>query len=401
MYDGAVMNVLVVNIGSTSFKFRLLEMPAERALASGTIENVGKPRSDITTCVGDTVPVHTQAHVADQAAAVETCLRALAEPHAGTPLAIDAVGFKAVHGGGLPGAVRVTPEVIRVMEEFAEAAPAHNPHYVAAMRALARQMPDVAQVAAFETGFHLTIPEARTTYAIPHEWTQRWGVRRYGFHGASHRYVATRVAALHRRDDLRLISCHLGGSSSICAIAGGRSVANSFGMTPQSGIPQNNRVGDFDAYALYLLRARTGKSFETLLEMMATGGGLLGISGRSNDMREILAAADAGDARARLALDTFVEGVRHYVGAYFVALGGLDVLTFTGGIGQRCAEVRELICAGLDCVGVRLDPERNAHPAGDVSVLSPDGTRVVVYTLATNEELIVARQVVEVLSGGA
>ena len=392
------MNILVVNIGSTSFKFRLFAMPAEQTLAEGAIEGVGRPQSEVTFRLGSAAPTTTRAPVPDQRAAVEMCLKALTEPPAGAPLTFDAAGFKAVHGGGLPDAVRVTPEVIRVMEEFAQAAPAHNPHYVAAMRALARQMPRVPLVAAFETGFHQTIPAARTTYAIPCEWTERWGVRRYGFHGASHRYVAGRIAARLGRDDLRLISCHLGGSSSICAIASGRSVANSFGMTPQSGLPQNNRVGDFDTYALYLLRARSGKSFDELLERMASGGGLLGISGRSNDMREILAAAQDGDARARLARDTFVESVRHYIGAYYVALGGLDVLTFTGGIGRRCAEVRERVCAGLGCIGVRLDPQRNAA-AGDEDRISSEDAAVAVYTLRTNEELIVARQVVEVLSG--
>ena len=221
------MNVLVVNIGSTSFKFRLFDMADEHVLARGSVEGVGKPASKVTLQVGDAEPAVTERPVADQGEAIRACLAGLTSTHK-----IDAVGFKTVHGGHIADAVRVTPDVLRVVEEFTEAAPAHNPAYSAAMRAFAEQMPETPLVSAFETGFHQTISEARATYAIPHEWKTEYGVRRYGFHGASHRYVATRVAELLGRDDLRIISCHLGGSSSVCAIRDGKSIANSFGMTP-------------------------------------------------------------------------------------------------------------------------------------------------------------------------
>jgi len=390
------MNVLVVNIGSTSFKFRLFDMAQERALATGAVEGVGKPESRVTFQLGDAEPVVTHQSVADQAQAVRMCLGQLASPGGGAATSIDAVGFKAVHGGDIAGAVRVTPQVIRTMEDFAEAAPAHNPPYLTAMRAFETQMPGTPLVAAFETGFHQTIPQARRTYAIPYEWTTKFGVRRYGFHGASHRYVATRTAELLGRDDLRVISCHLGGSSSICALRDGKSMSTSLGMTPQSGVPQNNRVGDFDAYALFTLRARIGMPMDALLTTMASEGGLLGISGVSNDMQEIIQAAQSGHERAALALDVFTESVRDYIGAYLVALRGLDVLVFTGGIGERSAEVRRRVCDGLEFLGLRLDPARN-ETGGSEATISADGAGVRILALATNEELIVARQTKRVL----
>jgi len=398
------MNVLVVNIGSTSFKFRLFDMRDERVLAQGGVEGVGRPAARLTLRFGDSAPTTGERPVRDQLEAIRLCLAALGHPPAGREdeagpqpeLRIDAVGFKAVHGGELPEAVRVTPEVLRVMEGLADAAPAHNPAYVKAMRAFGELLPGIPLVAAFETGFHRTVPESRQTYAVPYEWKQQYGIRRYGFHGASHRYVAGRVAELLGRGDLRIISCHLGGSSSVCAIRDGRSVANSFGMTPQSGLPHNNRVGDFDAYALPVLRARTGLSFEELLEQMACRGGLLGLSGISNDMEEILAAARRGERRAELAVDVLAESARDYIGAYLVALGGLDVLVFTGAIGERSPEVRRRICRGLEFLGIRLDAARNER-GGDGALLASDGAPVRILALRTNEELVVARQTRAVL----
>lgn len=383
------MNVLVVNIGSTSFKFRLFDMNTERMLARGGVEGVGQPTSKVTLQVGDATTEQPEQHIADQAAAVAWCLKTLAAPPTGAALAIDAVGFKAVHGGPIAHPARVNDDVIRIMEQFVAAAPAHNPPYIAAMRAFEQQMPKIPLVAAFETGFHQTIPPSRTTFAVPYEWTVEYGVRRYGFHGASHRYIATRTAELLERNDLRIVSCHLGGSSSLCAIERGRSVANSLGMTPQSGLPQNNRVGDFDVFALPTLLERTGKPLDELLRIMSKEGGLLGISGVSNDMPELIAAADGGHPLAVLALDTYVESIRHYLGAYVVALGGLDALVFTGGIGERSALVRRRVCAGLGFLGIELDQAAN-DAASSETLISTATVRVLV--VPTNEELIVARQ---------
>lgn len=383
------MIVLVANIGSTSFKFRLFDMADERELARGGVERIGSENAAVK--VGEQ---SWTGAVADHGEAIERCLGLLPDP----AVAIDAIGFKAVHGGAISGAVRVDDRVLATMTEFADIAPAHNPPYVAAMKAFAARLPKVPQVAAFETAFHQTIPASRTTYGVPWAWTQA-GVRRYGFHGASHRYIAVRTAELLGREDLRIISCHVGGSSSICAIEGGRSVANSFGTTPQSGLPHNNRVGDFDPYALLKALPAFGLTFEEALAQMAREGGLLGISGVSNDLRDIERAAAAGNERAKLANEVLVEAVRHYIGAYLAVLNGADVLVFTGGIGENGWEFRELVCTGFDYAGLRLDRERN-RVRGKETTISADDSRVRIMTIPTNEELIVARQTMGTLREG-
>lgn len=383
------MIVLVANIGSTSFKFRLFDMDGERELARGGAERIGSDHAAVK--VGDKT---WAGRIADHGQAIDHCLRLLPDPN----VKLDAIGFKAVHGGTTSGAVRVTEEVIRTMTEFFDIAPAHNPPYVAAMKAFAARLPDVPQVAAFETAFHQTIPPSRTTYGVPWEWTQA-GVRRYGFHGASHRYIAVRTAELMGRKDLRVISCHVGGSSSICAIENGRSVANSFATTPQSGLIHNNRVGDFDPYALLKVLPAFKLTFEQALQEMAKKGGLLGISGVSNDRRDIEQAAAEGNERARLALDVLVEGVRHYVGAYLAVLNGADLIVFTGGIGENSASFREAVCARMDYAGIKLDSRKN-ETRGREETISADDSRVRIMVIPTNEELIVARQTRDVLAGG-
>jgi len=320
--------VLVSNIGSTSFKFRLYDMNGERELARGGAERIGSDNAAVK--VGDKA---WTGGLADHGEAIDHCLRLLPDPN----VKIDAIGFKAVHGGPISGAARVTDEVVRTMTEFFDIAPAHNPPYVAAMKAFAARLPKVPQVAAFETAFHQTIPASRTTYGVPWDWTQA-GVRRYGFHGASHRYIAVRSVELLGRKDLRVISCHVGGSSSICAIDSGRSVANSFATTPQSGLIHNNRVGDFDPYALLKALPAFKLTFEQALQEMAKKGGLLGISGVSNDHRDVEQAAARGNERAKLALDVLVEGVRHYVGAYLAVLNGADLIGLCGDQARSAAQ---------------------------------------------------------------
>lgn len=389
------MKVLVVNIGSTSFKFRVFDMATEEILARGAIEGVGAELATVRTQMGAAAPVEERTEVADQAQAVRWCLAALSERE----LTFDAVGFKAVHGGPIDRPVRVSDEVLGTMDIYADICPAHNPPYMAAMRAFSEYQPDLPLVAAFETGFHQTIPASRQTYGIPWTWTTEYGVRRYGFHGASHAFIAQRTAELLGRSDLKIVSCHLGGSSSVCAIDAGRSVANSFGVAPQSGLPHNNRVGEFDAYSLPLLSRRTSLSTDELLQAMAKEGGLYGISGFSNDMRTILKEAHSGNERAALARDVFVESVRHYIGAYLVALGGLDALVFTGGIGERSPEIRERVCEGLAFLGIQLEPAANEALSDDGKVSSP-GAAVQILALETNEELVVARHTRNVLATG-
>jgi len=275
-------------------------------------------------------------------------------------------------------------------------APAHNPPYIKAMRLLHEKLPEIPLVAAFETAFHQTIPDRNRYYAVPFEWAQQYHVLRWGFHGASHRYIADRTAQLLSRTDLRIISCHLGGSSSLCAIRNGQSQANSLGMSPQSGIPHNNRVGDFDVFALPLLMEATGKSLEELLAVLASGSGLAGLSGTSGDVRDLEQAAASGQTRAQLALDVFVSSVRHYLGAYLVELGGADVLVFTGGIGENGVHIRAAVCRGLEELGIVLDASANATVRGEAAIHAPD-SRVQIWVIPTNEELVVARQARQLL----
>ncbi len=381
---GEAMKILIANIGSTSFKYRLLETDGEVTLAQGKQERIGRPGGDCP----------------DHEAAIRRCLDAVIG--AGKPLAslakLAAVGFKAVHAGPLSGARLVDERVLAAMEEFAFVAPAHNPPYLAAMRAFRRAAPQLPLVALFETAFFDSLDEATTTYAVPYEWTQA-GVRRYGFHGASHRAASERVEVLLGRRDRRHISCHLGGSSSLAAIRDGRAIDTSFGLSPQSGLPQNDRVGDLDAFAaLHVMRTR-GLSVEELARTLATRSGLAGIAGGSGDVRDLLLAAAGGDRRARLALEVFVRAVRHYLGAFLVALGGLDVLSFSGGIGENCPELRAAVCEGLSGLGIKLDPARNAQARGEATLSAP-GESVRILLIPADEERVVARAVAEVVAAG-
>jgi len=370
-----IMLVLVANLGSTSFKYKLLDMERGGAeIARGGYERIGQKDA----------PYQSHGDV------IDVILKEIGRKP-------DAIGFKAVHGGPISGAVRVTDEVIATMEQFADVAPAHNPPYIAAMRAFREKLPTTPQVAAFETAFHQTIPLARQVYAIPHEWTEKLGIRRYGFHGASHRYIATRVPELVGKErSRRIISCHLGGSCSICAIDHGKSVANSFGMTAQSGVPHNNRVGDFDTFALMKL-TKQGLSLDEIFRKLGKEGGLLGMSGVSPDMRDVEAAAARGDQRARLAIDAFVESVRGFIGQYLVILGGCDVLAFTGGIGENGVALREAICRNLHWAGIVLDPHKNPVRGKEEKISSVESDTEI-WIVPTNEELIVARQTVAVLN---
>ncbi|MBN2580514.1 MAG: acetate/propionate family kinase [Pirellulales bacterium] len=392
------MKILVANLGSTSFKYRLFDMTGGGQLARGGIERIGSPESRCTVEIGGKRQEKTL-RVPDHAEAVRQCLEQLTDPQSGClkeAAEVSAIALKTVHGGRLSGVKRVTADVLAAMEEVRPVAPAHNPPYIAAMRLLQERLPEIPLVAAFETDFHRTIPEANRCYAIPFDWAENWGIRRYGFHGASHRYIARRTAELLGRDDLRIISCHLGGSSSLCAIRDGLSRATSMGYSPQSGLPQNNRVGDFDPFALPVLIRRTGKPLEEVLDQLATQGGLLGLSGLSGDLRDVTAAADGGNARARLALDVFVASIRHYLGAYLVELGGADAVVFTGGIGENNPALRAEVLKNLEELGILLDPAVNAS-ARDEAKLSAPQSRVQVWIIPTNEELIVAQLAAECL----
>ncbi len=395
------MKILVANLGSTSFKYRLFDFPrtdgedAARQLARGSVERIGDQRSPCRVEIGSTV-IEMEMPVPDHGVAVNACLQQLTDPEQGcleSAGEVSAIGFKAVHGGRLQGVYRVTDEVLEAMQEVASVAPAHNPPYIAAMRQLAEAVPHIPLVAAFETDFHRTIPEPRQRYAIPKTWADELPIRKWGFHGASHRYIAQRSSQLLQRNDARVISCHLGGSSSLCAIHAGQSVATSMGMSPQSGLPQNNRVGDFDPFSLPLILRHTGQSLEQVLATLATQGGLLGLSGGvGGDLRDLEAAAANGNTDAQLALDTYVEEIRRQLGSMLVALGGCDALVFTGGIGEHGDRIRAAVCAGLREIGFDLDADANADVRGTEGRIDAPSSRSQIWVIPTNEEWIVARQ---------
>jgi acetate kinase len=385
------MKILVANLGSTSFKYRLFDMTSEAVLARGGVERIGSPQSRCFVEVAGKKDEQTIT-ARDHAVAVRLCLQQLTDKKClASPKDLAAIGFKAVHAKGITGVHRVNETVLQAMEAYNDVAPAHNPPYVKVMRLLARELPEIPLIAAFETGFHETIAPAHKNYAIPLEWAEKYGVKRWGFHGASHRYIAERTTQLLGKADAKVISCHLGGSSSLCAIKAGKSVATSMGMSPQTGLPQNNRVGDFDAFALPVILRETGKSLEQVLDDLANHAGLEGLSGKSNDLRDVELAAIAGDAKAKLALDVFVASVRQYLGSYLLMMNGADAIVFTGGIGENSTTMRDAICRDLEWFGIHLDTSKNASAKGEARIDAPN-SRVQLWIMPTNEELIVARQ---------
>jgi acetate kinase len=393
------MKILVANLGSTSFKYRLFDMNGEKQLARGGIERIGSPESKCFVEIGGQKQELT-ASIPDHAVAVRTCLQQLTDPRNGClkdASEVAAIGFKAVHGGRVSGVQRVTPDVLAAMEEMNDVAPAHNPPYINAMRLLAEKLPEIPLVAAFETGFHQTIADRLKYYAAPFDWADKLHIKRWGFHGASHRYISVRTAELLGRSDLRIISCHLGGSNSLCAIKNGQSVATTLGMSPQTGLPHNNRVGDFDPFALPLVMKATGQTLDEVLDTLAEKSGLLGLSGVSSDIRDVTEAAAAGNARAQLALDVFTAEIRRHLGGLLVELGGADVIVFTGGIGENGVNIRTEVCRDLQGLGIELDAQRNTAVKGETRV-SSDASKTQVWVIPTNEELIVARQTKECLS---
>jgi acetate kinase len=395
------VKILVANLGSTSFKYRLYDLgdPAEPLLARGAVERIGSDQAKVAirSPRGEIERVEP---IADHGAAVQICLDQLTDPQFGVledASDVAAIGFKAVHARGLTGVHRVDERVLLAMEEFSDVCPAHNPPYVRAMRMLHSRFPGLPLVAAFETGFHRTIPEAQQRYAVPDQWATEFGIRRWGFHGASHRFIAGRMAELLGRGDLKIISCHLGGSSSLCAIRDGQSVACSLGMSPQSGLPHNNRVGDFDVFALPVVIRETGLELEQVLDVLANRSGLEGLSGAGRDLRDIEEAAASGDPKAQLAIDVFVASIRQYLGAYLLELDGADAIVFTGGIGENSSRIREGVCRDLGWFGIALDPARNAERGGERELSAP-GSRVQIWAVPTNEEIVVARQARDLLA---
>jgi acetate kinase len=390
------MNILVANLGSTSFKYRLFRFDGstELLVAKGGYERV-----------------------TDYGRAIDDCLAALRDAgHVRDAGDLHGVGFKTVQGGEVTGCLAADERVERALLDTADLAPAHNPPYAAGIRRFREKLPGVPLVALFETAFYQWVPAYANSYAVPASWRAA-GVRRYGFHGASHKFVAERsaqlldrpdVAAIAQRlyqdgpralpgDELRVISCHLGGSSSVTGIRDGVAIGTSMGLSPQSGLPQNNRVGDLDSAAIPYIQKKLNLTIPEIERQLTKESGLLGLSGVGNDLREIRAAALAGDRRAETAIDIYIHSIRHWIGAFWFELGGCDALVFTAGIGENNDWLRESVCAGLGDLGLWLDLERNASAPPETDLASSESrTRVIV--IPANEELVVARETLRHLS---
>ncbi|HEY8417903.1 MAG TPA: acetate kinase [Limnochordales bacterium] len=397
------MKVFVLNCGSSSVKYKLYDIrPGEphTVLATGRVERVGTDSAILTHRQGgDTW--QTTRPVSHHHEAIQLCLSLIGRRGDGVdPAAVDAVGHRVVHGGELfREAVVVTPAVKEALRRLSDLAPLHNPHNLAGIEAAEALLPGVPQVAVFDTALHAHMPAHAYLYAIPYELYERYRIRRYGFHGISHQYVARRVAHLMNRplEELRIISCHLGNGSSVAAIRGGVSIDTSMGFTPLEGLMMGTRSGDIDPGALIYLMAHEDLSLAELNALLNRQSGLKGIAGFSSDMRDIEAAIAGGDERARLAFDMYEYRVRKYVGAYAAAMNGVDAIAFTAGIGEHSPRLRQQLCAHLGYLGVRIDEARNAAATGETEISAP-GAPVRVYVIPTDEELVIAQDTVAVLS---
>ena len=390
--------IFVMNLGTTSFKFKFYAFEKETAqvLATGELESIGAPLSHYELSYADGRHIDEQAPIADHGTAFAHCFSLLQRDGIIWDLDdVTAVGYKAVHGGNLSGTCLVDDALITEMERVTPLAPAHNPIYLNAMKDIRKRFPGLTQVARFETSFHGTIPEKRVTYGVPYQWKEELGIRRYGFHGSSHQYISQTVAKL-QPGARKIINCHLGGSSSICAILDGKSVATSMGATLQSGLFNNNRVGDFEPFCIKPIMDHYGYTLDETLDILSKKSGLLGLSGVSNDLRLVLEAAEAGNSQAQLAFDTLCDNILGYIGMYAAYLNGLDALVFTGGIGTNSALLRKKVCQGLGYLGLELDEEKNEGRA-DGSISTQD-SRVTVWRLKTDEESVVASCVREFLA---
>ena len=389
-----MMKVLAANVGSTSLKFKLFEMPEEAALCEAKIERVGSRDKAIFAYGSLVTGKHYRLEgqcIPDYTTGIRMFLDALVSGEYGVIKSvgeIDRIGFKTVLSKGFYGVHELTDAVMDGMRDYLFIAPVHNAAYLEAIGQFNNLLPDVPKIGVFETAFHTTIPIERRIYGVPYEWYEKYGLMRMGYHGASHGYIAQESCAYGKAG--RVISCHLGGSCSVCAIQDGRSVDTSFGFSLQSGLIHANRTGDADPYMIPFLKSE-GLSAEEIEDGLSKHGGLLGISGVSNDMRDLQSAAESGNERARLAVDAFVSGIIKQIGAFYAELGGLDQLVFTGGIGEHSAFVRNAVCSQLRHLGIELDEEKNSA-SESVGVVSAAGSAVLVTVVPANEELGVARE---------
>ena len=394
------MNILVINAGSSSLKYQLLNPETQQVLAKGLCERLGidgkftyKPEGKQAVKEADVaMPTHSEA--------IQTVLNALVDPAngvIGSMKEIDAVGHRVVHGGEkFAKSVLITDEVMAAIEECNPLAPLHNPANIIGIKACQALMPGTPMVAVFDTAFHQTMPSVAYTYALPYEYYEQDKVRRYGFHGTSHKYVSQRAAAMLGKpiEELKLISCHLGNGSSVTAIDGGKSVDTSMGFTPLAGLPMGTRAGDIDAGIMEYLMNKYGYDIKEMLNILNKKSGVQGISGVSSDFRDLEKAKSEGNQRAALALDVFHYSVKKLIGSYAAVMGGVDAVIFTAGVGENGAGDRKAIVSGLEFMGIKIDDEKNAKRGEEIDISAQDAT-VRTLVIPTNEELMIALDTAE------
>lgn len=397
------MNVLVINCGSSSLKYQLINMKNEEVLAKGLVERIGIGGSRIKhTAIGKETKI-IEEPIKDHRRGLELVLNALVDKEYGVIGSledIDAIGHRVVHGGEkFSDSVIIDDEVMEAINDCVKLAPLHNPPNIIGIKACKELMPNVPMVAVFDTAFHQTIPAENYIYPLPYEYYEKYGIRKYGFHGTSHKYVSLRAAEILQRpiDELNLITCHLGNGSSVCAIKGGESIATSMGFTPLEGLAMGTRCGDIDPAIIPFIMEKENMSFDEVSNMLNKRSGVLGISGLSSDFRDLEEAADNGNERAELALKVFCNRVKEYIGAYTAILCNVDALVFTAGIGENSSSIREKICEGLECINIRIDRELN-KVRGKEAIVSAGDSPIKILVIPTNEELMIARDTVKLVT---
>lgn len=398
------MNILVLNCGSSSIKYKLFEMKSKEVIAQGAIEKIGLQGSFLKLTLPNGEKKIIEEPIAEHTKGVEFILKALVNAEYGALKSLDeinAVGHRMVHGGEkFSESVLLTDEVLKVFEECNDLAPLHNPANMKGVNAISAMLPNVPQIGVFDTAFHQTMPDYAYLYGIPYELYEKYGIRRYGFHGTSHRYVSKRVCDFLgvKYEDQKIITCHIGNGGSVAAIKDGKCLDTSMGLTPLEGLMMGTRCGDIDAGAVTFLMEKENLSIKEVSDLLNKESGVLGVSGVSSDMRELLAACDEGHERAILSEKMYYHRIKKYIGAYAAILGGVDIIVFTGGVGENQMEMRRDVCRGLEFMGVDLNFELNEKIRSKEIVISTPESKVKVVVIPTDEELMIASDAVEILN---
>lgn len=389
------MKVLVLNSGSSSIKYQFIDTETKEFLAKGLVERIGMSSAVLTHQRPGKEKIKIVGEILDHSIAIEYVIAVMLSKNHGVikdKSEIDAIGHRVVHGGEtFSGSVLITDQVLQALKDNIELAPLHNPPNIKGIEAVKKLMPAVPQCGVFDTAFHVQMPPKAYLYGLPYELYKKYKIRRYGFHGTSHLYVSRRAAELMGKpiEKLKIITAHLGNGCSMAAVDGGRSVDTTMGFTPLEGLLMGTRSGDMDPSVILYIMGKEGLNFSEANTLLNKHSGLIGISGESSDMREIEAAVAEGDKRSQYAFDVFNYRIKKYIGAYAAALGGVDALVFTGGIGENSPVVRNSVCENLEYMGIKLDPKKNENPVGEAD-LSADGSKVKIFRIPTNEELVIA-----------